>query len=594
MSTSRLMASVAAIALTGSAAQADTVLHILHTNDFHSRIESINKYDSTCDAETEEAGECFGGTARLATKIAELRAEFEAAGEPVLLLDGGDQFQGSLFYSTYKGEAAAEFMNRLGYDAMAVGNHEFDDGPEAVSALIDRAEFPVLSANIDASQSNILADKLTGSAVVEVGGERIGIVGGTTIDTPEISSPGEALIFQSHVDGIAADVAEMTEQGIDKIIAVTHIGFQGEQEVLANVDGLDALVGGHSNTFLSNTDDSADGPYPFMVASPDGTEVPLVQAYAYGKYLGHLKLTFDDAGKVIAAEGEPILIDASIEPDPEVLARIQELGAPIEELKNRIVAETGSPIGADRADCRAKECVMGSLVADAMLDRVRDQGVQIAIQNGGGLRASIDAGPISMGEVISVLPFQNTLATFWLTGEDVIAALENGASQIEEGAGRFSQVAGLKYSVDPSAEPGSRISDVQVMTDGEWGPIEPGRDYGVVSNNYMRTGGDGYTVFDTNGMRAYDFGPDLADVLAEYLAQQGPDFAPATDGRITVIGEAGAADAAPAEASDDEAAAADDAASDEAAMDDAASGDAATDEAATDDAATDEAAPAAE
>ncbi|WBU61100.1 bifunctional metallophosphatase/5'-nucleotidase [Paracoccus albus] len=550
MTKTRLLASAAVLALTAGTAKADSVLHILHTNDFHSRVESINKYDSTCDAETEEAGECFGGTARLATKIAELRAEFEAAGEPVILLDGGDQFQGSLFYTTYKGEDTAEFMNKLGYDAMAVGNHEFDDGPETLAALIERAEFPIISANIDASQSNVLKDKLLRSTTVEVGGETIGLVGGTTMDTPEISSPGDALIFQDDIEGITADVEKLTEEGVTKIIAVTHIGYGHEQEIAAAVPGLDALVGGHSHTYLSSTDDSAEGPYPTMVAGADGTQVPVVQAASYGKYLGHLKLTFDDEGKVIAAEGEPILIDNSVEPDAEILARIKELGAPIEELKNKLVAETATPIGADRADCRARECVMGSLVADAMLDRVKDQGIQIAIQNGGGLRASIDAGPISMGEVISVLPFQNTLSTFVLKGSDVVAALENGASQIEEEAGRFSQVAGLKYTVDPAAEPGSRISDVQVMADGEWAPIDEGADYGIVSNNYMRSGGDGYEVFATNGMKAYDFGPDLADVLAEYIAKQGPDFAPETDGRITV------ADATDAESTAEEAPAA--------------------------------------
>ncbi|MFV0292886.1 MAG: bifunctional metallophosphatase/5'-nucleotidase [Paracoccus sp. (in: a-proteobacteria)] len=534
MTKTRLMASVAVLALTGGAAQAESVLHILHTNDFHSRVESINKYDSTCDAETEEKGECFGGTARLATKIAEMRTRFEAAGEPVLLLDGGDQFQGSLFYTTYKGKDTAEFMNALGYDAMAVGNHEFDDGPEALAALIDATKFPIISANIDASQSNLLKDKLMRSTVIDAGGEKIGIVGGTTMDAPEISSPGDALIFQDDIDAITADVENLTAEGITRIIAVTHIGYGHEQGIAARVPGLDALVGGHSHTYLSSTDAKAEGPYPTMVSGAGGTAVPVVQAGSYGKYLGHLKLTFDDDGKVVAAEGEPILIDASVEPDPEIAARIRELAAPIDELKNRIVAETGSEIGADRADCRARECVMGTLVADAMLDRVKDQGIQIAIQNGGGLRASIDAGPISMGEVISVLPFQNTLSTFTLKGSDVVAALENGVSQIEDEAGRFAQVAGVKYTVDPSAEPGSRISDVQVMKDGEWAPIDVDAEYGMVSNNYVRNGGDGYDVFATNAMNAYDYGPDLADVLAEYIAGQGPDFAPQLAGRIFV------------------------------------------------------------
>lgn len=535
MTKTRLLASAAVLALTAGAAPAESVLHILHTNDFHSRVESINKYDSTCDAETEDKGECFGGTARLATKLAEMRVQFEAAGEPVILLDGGDQFQGSLFYTTYKGEDTAEFMNKLGYDAMAVGNHEFDDGPEALAALIERAEFPIISANIDASQSNLLKDKLLRSTVIEIGGDKIGIVGGTTMDTPEISSPGNALIFQDDVDAITADVQKLTDEGITKIIALTHIGYGHEQQIAAAVPGLDALVGGHSHTYLSSTDEAAEGPYPTMVSGADGVQVPVVQAASYGKYLGHLKLTFDDAGKVIAAEGAPILIDASVTPDPDILARIKELAVPIDELKNKLVAETSVEINADRGICRTRECVMGSLVADAMLDRVKGQGVQIAIQNGGGLRASIDAGPISMGEIISVLPFQNTLATFRLTGADVVAALENGASQIEDEAGRFAQVAGLKYTVDPAAAPGKRISDVQVMKDGGWAPIDRRADYGVASNNYMRNGGDGYDVFDANATNVYDFGPDLADVLAEYIVKQGPDFAPATDGRITVI-----------------------------------------------------------
>lgn len=176
---------------------------------------------------------------------------------------------------------------------------------------------------------------------------------------------------------------------------------------------------------------------------------------------------------------------------------------------------------------------MGNLVADAMLARVADQGVSIAIQNGGGLRASIDAGEITMGEVLTVLPFQNTLSTFQLKGADVVAALENGVSQIEEVKGRFPQVAGLKYTFDASKPAGERISDVMVVgADGSASPIDAGATYGVVSNNYMRGGGDGYKIFASGGMNAYDYGPDLADVVAEYLAGNQP-YKPFLDGRIT-------------------------------------------------------------
>jgi len=192
------------------------------------------------------------------------------------------------------------------------------------------------------------------------------------------------------------------------------------------------------------------------------------------------------------------------------------------------VAQTADPIGGDRAVCRAMECTMGNLIADAMLARVADQGIQIAIQNGGGIRASIDAGEVTMGDVLTVLPFQNTLSTFQVTGAVVVAALENGVSQIEEGAGRFPQVAGMSYSLDASQPAGSRISDVMVGG----APIEMDKLYGVVSNNYVRNGGDGYKMF-RDAQNAYDFGPDLADVTAEFLAANAP-YKPYTDGRITV------------------------------------------------------------
>jgi len=214
--------------------------------------------------------------------------------------------------------------------------------------------------------------------------------------------------------------------------------------------------------------------------------VPVVQAYAYSKYVGHLELTFDDAGNVTAATGDTILLDASVAEDAAIVARVSELAGPIEEMKTRVVAEAAEPIEGAREVCRAMECAMGNLVADAMLDRVSDQGIQIAIQNGGGLRSSIDAGEITMGEVLSVLPFQNTLSTFEVTGEAIVAALENGASQIEEGAGRFAQVAGMSYAIDASAAAGSRVSDV--MVDGA--PIDLAATYGVVSNNVWTDGAD--------------------------------------------------------------------------------------------------------
>ncbi len=522
----RLWLTTAALALAASGAAAEFTLTILHTNDLHDRWEPINAFDSTCNEEQAAANECFGGIARLITAVNDAR---ERAGEAVVLLDAGDRFQGSLFYTEYKGAVAAEFMPQLGYDALVVGNHEFDDGPAVLGAFADAVGLPLLSANIDASLEPALAGKIADSTVVEVAGERIGIVGLTTIETPEIASPGPNVSVLPY-DAAQEAIDALTAEGVNKIILLSHAGYVQDQELATRLTGVDVIVGGHSHTLLSDTEEGAAGPYPTMVGG-----VPVVQARSYGKFLGELVVTFDDEGGVISAAGEPILLDASVAEDEAAKARVAELAAPLEELRNRVVAETAEAIDGERESCRAVECEMGNLVAEAMLDRVRDQGVTIALANGGGLRASIDAGPVTMGEVLTVLPFQNTLSTFRATGQDILDALENGASQIEEGAGRFAQVAGLRYTIDPSQPAGSRVSDVQVMgADGPWTAIDPAATYGVVSNNYVRGGGDGYAMF-ADAADAYDFGPDLADVTAEYLAANQP-YAPFTDGRITVVG----------------------------------------------------------
>ena len=515
----RLMSSAAALALVAGVAQADYTLTILHTNDFHARFEPISKYDSGCSAESDAEGKCFGGSARLMTAINAAKARTNNW----ILVDGGDQFQGTLFYTYYKGKLAAEMMNQMGYTAMTVGNHEFDDGPEVLAGFMDAIEFPIVMSNADVSREPLLAEKLPKSVVIERGGEKLGLIGLTPQDTDELASPGPNVVFTDPVDAVQGEVDRLTAEGINKIIVLSHSGYKVDQRVAEGTTGVDVIVGGHSNTYLANNDDNADGPYPTVVNG-----VQIVQAYAYGKYLGELNVTFDDAGNVTEASGDPILMDAAVLADEAVAARVAEAAKPLEEIRNKVVAVTDVEIGGDRAVCRAMECSMGNLIADAMLARVADQGIEIAIQNGGGIRASIDAGDVTMGEVLTVLPFQNTLSTFQVSGATIIEALENGVSQVEEGAGRFPQVAGMSFTVDLTKEPGARIMDVMVGG----AAIEMDKVYGVVSNNYVRNGGDGYKMF-RDAANAYDFGPDLADVTAEYLAEKAP-YQPYTDGRITV------------------------------------------------------------
>jgi 5'-nucleotidase len=524
-------ATVALAAGIAGPAQADFTLTILHINDFHARFQPITGSNSDCNAEDDAAGECFGGIGRLKTAIDQRRGARE--GENVVLLSAGDNFQGSLFYTQYKAESVTTFFNDMGFDVVGTGNHEFDDGPAELANLLDLADYPIIGGNFDVSNEPLLAGKINGVIVLNVGGERVAVIGATTIDTPEIASPGGNVVFQSVEDYVRGAVGALEEAGVDKIVVLSHIGYAVDQQLASSVAGIDAIVGGHSHTLLSNTVEGAGGPYPTMVANPDGVEVPIVQAGEYGKYLGEVTITWNDEGQVVSAEGEPLLLDASITADEGFVAKVAELSGPLEDLKSQVIGTATAAIEGDRNICRVMECGMGNLVADAQLDRVADQGVTISIANSGGLRATIDAGEITMGEVLTVLPFSNTLATFELSGADLVASLENGVSQIEEVAGRFPQVAGLKYTFDKSKPAGERISDVMVKDGDNWVPIDPAATYGIVTNNYVRGGGDGYELFASNAMNVYDFGPPLEQVVADYIAKLGGEYTPYTDGRIT-------------------------------------------------------------
>ncbi|MGV1986250.1 5'-nucleotidase C-terminal domain-containing protein [Agrobacterium sp. 22-221-1] len=532
------MLSVSAITLSAGAALADYELNILHINDFHSRIESINKFDSTCSAEEEGKNECFGGAARLLTAINQTRDALKAQGKNVLLLNAGDNFQGSLFYTTYKGTVEAEVLNAMKFDAMTVGNHEFDDSEDGLAGFLDKVQFPVVTANVVATAASKIGDRVKPSIVLEVGGQKIGIVGAVANDTAELATPGPNITIAEDVAKISEQVQKLKQDGVDKIIALTHVGYPRDLEFIAKIPDVDVVVGGHTHTLLSNTDQKAEGPYPTLVDNPGGYKVPVVQAGQYSKYLGDLKVVFDDSGVVKESKGDPILIDSSFKPDEATLKRIDELKAPIEALKSKVVGSSEGPIEGDRKVCRVKECSMGNLVADATLARVKDQGVTIAFANSGGLRSSIDAGDVSMGEVLTVLPFQNTVATFQLKGEDIRAALENGVSQIDDGAGRFMQVSGLKYSFDRSKPAGGRVVSVEVKEGDAFVPLDPAKTYIVAANNYVRTGGDGFKVFATKAINAYDFGPNLEEAVAAYITANSP-YKPYTDGRISEVTPAG-------------------------------------------------------
>lgn len=505
-------------------------LTILHHNDFHSRLQPVNRFDSTCLPAEAQRNECFGGIARLAAVIEREKAAAQAQGRQVLVLFGGDTFQGSLFYTRYKGAAELEVMNMVGYDAATIGNHEFDDGPENFARFLAGAKFPIVNANIDASTEPSLRGKIAPYTIVQRGGHRIGIVGSIAEETPEITSTGPNLKVAKTEDAVRPAIAALRAQGVTRILLLTHIGLYRDKEVAAAVDGIDAIVGGHSHTLLANGIQGAPEPYPVRVKGPAGNEVPIVQAYAYSRYVGRLDVDYDASGKIVRAEGNAIPIPQSVQPVAAIQAAVDKLDAPLVALRAQPVGRTAEAYPLD--GCRLRECALGNLVAEALLAATKRQGTQIAIQNGGGLRAGIPSGDITLGHVLTTLPFQNAVATMKLKGSDLIAALEGGVSQVEQTAGRFPQVAGIRYTWDKARPAGSRIVSVELRrADGSYGPFDPNAIYSVATNDFMRKGGDGYVAFRDKAIDAYDYGPGLDDALAEYFRANNP-MRIGLDGRI--------------------------------------------------------------
>ncbi len=507
-------------------------LTVLHTNDVHGRVMQFNSHGSTCKEEEAAEGECFGGVARRATMI--LRNKEGQTN--LLLLDAGDQFQGTLFYTQYKGKAAQTFMNKLRYDAMTLGNHEFDDGDAVLAEFISGLRFPVVSANIDVENEPLLQDLITPYEIIEIDGRRIGITGYTTEETDFISKPGPNIVFNDIESSVQDIVSELQDQGVDIIIALSHAGLGRDQEIASAIEGIDIIVGAHTHSLLSNTDEEAEGPYPVLVDSPAGEPVLVVTTKGWGQYLGKLEVGFDADGVALEWSGEPILLDSSVPEDEEILAEVLEMNMTVEPLTWLVIGETEVELIGVEEIARHEECNLANLINDALLWETRESGVQVALFNGGGIRSGIAAGEITFANVLEVMPFGDTLATLKLTGEHLREVLEFGVSRAEdplnEGTGRFLHAGGLSYTWNPNEPVGSRITWVEIHNpDGSVTPLVDSDTYKIAVSDYLRHGHDGFDILRDEAIDPYDFGRVMSDIVVDYIREFSP-VNPQVGGRI--------------------------------------------------------------
>ncbi|KAJ8270818.1 hypothetical protein GJAV_G00119630 [Gymnothorax javanicus] len=528
------------------ASGANFELTLLHTNDVHARVEETNEHSGACTK-----GSCFAGVARRFTKIKEIRNRERN----VLLLDAGDQFQGTVWFNHYKGAEAAYFMNKLKYDAMALGNHEFDNGVEGlISPFLQEVDFSILSANIRPQQTlaSEIAGYYTPFKIFDVNSEKVAVVGYTSKETPLLSQPGPDLVFEDEIKAVQLQVDKLITLGINKIIALGHSGLAIDKEIAKKVKGVDVVIGGHSDTFLyTGTPPSTEvpaGPYPFMVQSEEGYKVPVVQAYTFGKYLGFLKVTFDEAGRVVTATGNPILLDSTIPEDPGVRADVDEWKKSFATFSSLYVGKTLVYLNGTEEACRFGECNLGNLICDAMVhhnleypDELQWNHVSSCILNSGSIQASIDErirdGSITMAELTSVLPFGGTFDLVQLKGSTLRKAFEHSVRRYGEGSGEFLQVSGFNVKLDPSKSPGKRVAALNTLCTEcrvpQYEPVDDGKIYKVVLPAFLADGGDGYSMIRDEKLK-HDSGDSDIAIVADYIKKM-ERVHTAVEGRITII-----------------------------------------------------------
>ncbi|XP_075410929.1 5'-nucleotidase [Tenrec ecaudatus] len=518
-------------------------LTILHTNDVHSRLEQTNEDSGKCV----NPSLCVGGVARLFTKVKQIRNS-----EPnVLLLDAGDQYQGTIWFTVYKGAEVVHFMNALSYNAMALGNHEFDNGVEGLmDPLLRNVKFPILSANIKAKGP--LASQISGLyfpyKILNVGREVVGIVGYTSRETPFLSNPGTNLVFEDEITTVQQEVDKLKTLNVTKIIALGHSGFEMDKLIAQKVRGVDVVIGGHSNTFLyTGTPPSKEEPagkYPFIVTSDDGHKVPVVQAYAFGKYLGYLNVEFDEKGNVISSYGNPILLNSSIPEDPAIKADINKWRIKLDNYSSQELGRTIVYLDGSTQSCRFRECNMGNLICDAMInnnlrhpDEMTWNHVSMCIINGGSIRSPIDErdnGTITWENLAAVLPFGGTFDLVQLKGSTLKKALEHSVHRHGQSTGEFLQVGGIHVVYDLTQEPGNRVVSVEVLCTKcrvpTYEPLKMDEVYKVVLPNFLANGGDSFQMIK-NELLKHDSGDQDISVVSEYILKMQVVY-PAVEGRI--------------------------------------------------------------
>lgn len=547
-----------------SAPKSGLTLSLLHINDTHSQFDASPA--SVKDASGKPVYTYIGGHPRLLTKAQQLRMQAAQDGVPALFLHGGDAFKGSAYFELFEQRINIDVLNRMNIDAMALGNHEFDIGLTKLADFIDKVNFPVLAANIDTTAEPLLADsqnlkpyslfvlahnQLTPvSSVADAAGRAVVAVFGLALEDMRAIAPDTgAVVFSNEIQSAQHTVDALTAQGVQHIIALTHLGHQRDLALAGAVNGIDAIVGGHSHSLLGDFRHwylGAQRPYAEIVTNPDGKgQTCVVQAGQFAQAVGQARLEFNNAGKLISCAGQNTLLastdyfssalrdkpsrfsaakqtkteryiaslprTAIVQEDKALRTLLDSQYLPaVQQAYGGVINATEAEIlhvrlpGSAGSDSHGS--VLAGHIADGMLAYVNQSAiqnliqrpVQLALIGAGNIRAPLSAGEIREGNIrLEVLPFDSPLSVLSISGADLTALLTDIISQsVAPGAhtGKFPYVAGIRYVAKQTGPDTAELTALDIKQDGVWQAVSALQQYNMVTTSYLADGNDGWQV----------------------------------------------------------------------------------------------------
>lgn len=529
-------------------------LTILHTNDIHSRILESDKRGTQCPDWSRDRSKCYGGVARIAHKVKEIKSRQKST----LFLNAGDFYQGTLWYSILKDKIASFAMSRMYFDAICLGNHEFDDGPTGLAPFLhamQKANVPVLGTNLDTSGEPLLRGIfLPKSLVLKIQGHRVALLGVDTTETITIAKPGGVKILPE-AQSINRETQRLKNQGINIFILISHVGFDVDQHLARHCPDLDLIVGGHTNTFLYTGTPPAkedipivEGPYPYVIKRRDGSRCLIVQAYRFGKYLGYLEILINRMGEITNWKGDPILLDQGVRQDQHFLRALMPYKRIVDASIRKVVGSTKVLLEANEKICRFMECNSINLMADSFLDYYANRrskqpyawsDYNAAVVNGGMARDSIgENSNVTLGDLLGAMPYDSELVTMNMTGAQLYQMFEHGVANFTwwpDLNGKFLQVSGMRVIYDLARPNGRRVAWLGILCAHckvpRYHDVLLHMRYHIITTSFIANGGDGFK-FDKSIYKRND-GVSAFDVFSKYFTKISPIKTP-EEGRVIV------------------------------------------------------------